>query len=214
VYSNLVIYLHSYMNKPIFLGAVLSALVLVGAGCNKETPPATQGTSAPETAATPAEENKEEAKTETSGTVKIDIRQDEQSAIPKALAGEKKEPAPSQNQPSSPSQPLNPGTDAGASQLPAPSVPTTKSFTITASQWTFSPNTITVKQGDLVRLRVNSIDVAHGLMIPDYDINKVLNPGETVLIEFTADKRGAFSFRCSVQCGAGHPDMKGTLIVE
>ncbi|MBI4098762.1 MAG: cupredoxin domain-containing protein [Candidatus Magasanikbacteria bacterium] len=202
------------MQKYIFFGAALSALVLVGAVCNKETPPVTEGTSASETVVAPAEENKDEAKTDTTGTVNIDIRQDEQSASPKALAGDK-EPAPSQNQQSSPSQPLNPSTGADQEpSQPVSSVPTTKSFTITASQWAFSPNTITVKQGDLVRLRVNSIDVSHGLMIPDYDINKVLNPGETVLIEFTADKKGTFSFRCSVQCGGGHPDMKGTLIVE
>jgi len=214
VYSGHVIYFHSSMKKYIFFGAVLSALVLVGAGCNKETPPVTGGTTAPETAAVPAEENKEEAKTDASGTVKIDIRQDEQSASPKALAGDK-EPAPLQNQPSSQPQPSNPSTDADQEpSQPAPSVPATKSFTITASQWVFSPNTITVKQGDTVRLRVNSIDVAHGIMIPDYNINKVLNPGETVMIEFIADKKGTFSFRCSVQCGGGHPDMKGTLVVE
>ena len=92
MYSGHVIYFHSSMKKYIFFGAVLSALVLVGAGCNKETPPVTGGTTAPETAAVPAEENKEEAKTDASGTVKIDIRQDEQSASPKALAGDK-EPA-------------------------------------------------------------------------------------------------------------------------
>ena len=204
-----------------FFSIAATTLLLVGAGCNKGTPSKDQGTTqpiaAPETAATSTEAKKDEAQTATSGTVKIDIRQDEQSASPKALAGDKGEPAqaqPSQPAPSSPSPSPSPTTDAGANQPAPPKVAATKSFTITATQWAFSPDTIRVNEGDLVRLTVKSLDVTHGFMIGDYDINKVLNPNETVVIEFTASKKGTFSFRCSVQCGGGHPDMKGQLIVE
>ena len=185
----------------------VTALVLLGAGCAKQTPPAAPAqpeATAPATA--PTEVKKEEPAAP--GEVRIDLRKDETSARPKASAGVEGTPAPS-----SPSPLPSPTTDASPSPAP-PSVPTVKSFTITASQWSFSPNTITVKQGDTVRLRATSLDVAHGILIDEYDINKVVNPNETVTIEFIADKKGTFTFRCSVQCGGGHPTMRGQLIVE
>lgn len=187
-----------------------AALIVLGAGCAKETTPAEP--TQPEAAAPASvpEETKEEPAAD--GEVRIDLRKEETSARPKASAGD--QPAQQNQQSSQLSSPLNQNTDADQAQQPAPSVPTAKSFTITASKWAFSPNTITVKQGDTVRLRVNSIDVAHGLLIQGYNINKTINPGETVQIEFVADKKGTFNFRCSVQCGVGHLTMTGRLIVE
>ena len=89
-----------------------------------------------------------------------------------------------------------------------------KEFTIIASQWKFDPNSITVNKGDTVRLKIISTDVAHGIAIPDYRINEYLSPGQTVNIEFTADRKGTFIFACSVSCGVGHTGMKGKLIVK
>ena len=74
----------------------------------------------------------------------------------------------------------------------------TKQFTMTAKQWEFSPNTITVNQGDTVILNIESIDVEHGFAIDEYGINENLQPGKTVEIEFVADKKGAFEYYCSV----------------
>lgn len=91
---------------------------------------------------------------------------------------------------------------------------TVKEFTITARQFEFEPATITVKQGDKVRLKVTSTDVEHGFSIKEYNINKNLRPGKTETIEFVADKAGEFEFRCSVYCGSGHPNMEGKLIVQ
>ena len=89
-----------------------------------------------------------------------------------------------------------------------------KEFTMIAKQWKFEPNTITVNQGDLVRLKIISIDVAHGIAIPDYSINEYLSPGQTINIEFTADRKGTFRFACRVSCGVGHSGMMGKLIVK
>lgn len=89
-----------------------------------------------------------------------------------------------------------------------------KEFSMTAKQWKFEPNSITVNQGDLVRLKITSIDVAHGIAIPDYGINEYLSPGQTVDIEFTADRKGTFRFACSVSCGVGHSGMSGKIIVN
>ena len=70
-----------------------------------------------------------------------------------------------------------------------------------------------VKKGDKVRLLVTSLDVPHGLSIPEYGINERLDPGKTVTVEFTADKTGSFTAFCSVFCGAGHSKMGGQIVV-
>lgn len=89
-----------------------------------------------------------------------------------------------------------------------------KTVTMTAKQWTFEPAEVRVKKGDRVKLEITSVDVAHGFGLPDFNVNQKLEPGKTVTVEFTADKTGTFTYFCSVQCGTGHREMKGKLIVE
>jgi cytochrome c oxidase subunit 2 len=92
--------------------------------------------------------------------------------------------------------------------------PEVKTFEMTAKQWEFIPDTITVSKGDAVRLIINSIDVAHGIAITEFGINERLEPGKVTEVEFVADKTGTFTFYCSVFCGSGHGSMRGTLIVK
>lgn len=85
---------------------------------------------------------------------------------------------------------------------------------MTAKQWEFNPGIVTVREGSKVKLNIKSIDVTHGFALPDFGVSENLAPGNTVTVEFTADKKGTFTFFCSVFCGSGHRDMKGTLVVE
>ena len=89
-----------------------------------------------------------------------------------------------------------------------------KEFTMTAKQWAFDPAVITVKQGDKVRLKITSTDVAHGFALADFNVKVDLTPNTEETVEFVADKKGEFTFFCSVLCGQGHREMKGKLIVE
>ena len=89
-----------------------------------------------------------------------------------------------------------------------------KRFTMTASKWEFEPSTITVNKGDKVIIEVTSIDVTHGFLLQEFNIEERLEPNKPVLIEFIADKTGTFTFKCNVPCGSGHSNMKGTLIVK
>lgn len=89
-----------------------------------------------------------------------------------------------------------------------------KEFSITASQWKFEPNTINVNQGDTVKLQIRSIDVTHGFNLPAFGVNKQLDAGKTITVEFVADKKGTFTFSCSVFCGSGHSGMTGKLVVS
>ena len=99
-------------------------------------------------------------------------------------------------------------------EKPKKDLPSLVEFDITAKQWSFEPGTIKVKQGDNVRMKVKSVDVTHGIRLPEFGVSETLKSGKTVEINFLADKKGKFSFFCSVQCGSGHGNMKGTLIVE
>jgi cytochrome c oxidase subunit 2 len=85
---------------------------------------------------------------------------------------------------------------------------------VTASRFQFEPATISVAQGDTVRLRLHSADRSHAFAIKAFRV-KALIPkgGETVTVEFVADQAGTFAFTCSEYCGTGHSRMKGKLVV-
>ena len=86
---------------------------------------------------------------------------------------------------------------------------------VIASRFQFEPATISVAQGDSVRLRLHSADRSHAFAIKAFRV-KTLIPkgGETVTVEFVADQTGTFAFTCSEYCGTGHSGMKGTLVVR
>ena len=92
--------------------------------------------------------------------------------------------------------------------------PVLREITMVARQWAFEPGTITVNQGDTVKLTIESVDVDHGFALPDFGVNEQLIPGQTTNIEFVADKKGSYRFFCNVVCGQGHSSMSGLLIVN
>jgi len=85
---------------------------------------------------------------------------------------------------------------------------------LVARKWEFVPSTITVNQGDTVRLIITSIDVSHGFRQADLGINERLSPGKTTEVEFVAEEKGTFPFFCTVFCGSGHGGMRGTIVVN
>ncbi len=107
-----------------------------------------------------------------------------------------------------------PSPSPSPSENPSPTPTAVKEFDITAKKWEFSPSTITVDEGDTVVLHITSMDVKHGFSLSAFNVNENLEPGTTTDVRFVADQKGTFSFVCSVFCGSGHSDMKGTLIVR
>lgn len=89
-----------------------------------------------------------------------------------------------------------------------------REIAITAKRFSFTPDTIRVKQGERVRLRITSEDVSHGFSILELGINEVIEPGKETVVELTPTKKGNFRYFCSVECGTGHLAMQGKLIVE
>ncbi len=92
--------------------------------------------------------------------------------------------------------------------------PSVMEISVTAKQWEFIPNPIEVNKGAKVILKMKSVDVPHGFILPEFGINERLDPGKEVVVEFVADRSGEFEFFCNVFCGRGHSRMKGKLIVR
>jgi nitrous-oxide reductase len=82
----------------------------------------------------------------------------------------------------------------------------------------FAPDVIRVNKGDKVIVHVTNIeqtrDELHGFAINDYDINLVVDPGETKTVTFTAKKGGVFAFYCTNFCSALHQEMQGYMLVK
>lgn len=85
---------------------------------------------------------------------------------------------------------------------------------MTTEQWEFGPPVLRVRQGDTVVLRIESLDVVHGFGLPEFRVDQPTPPGRVTTIRFVADKPGTYTYFCTVFCGTGHPDHRGTLIVE
>ncbi len=82
----------------------------------------------------------------------------------------------------------------------------------------FSPGEIDAQEGDSVIIHVTNgeqeRDMLHGLGIAGYNINVVMDPGETKTIRFKADKPGVWPFYCTNFCSAMHQEMQGYLMVK
>jgi nitrous-oxide reductase len=89
---------------------------------------------------------------------------------------------------------------------------------MTAIRSHFTPDTVRVKQGDVVHLHITNVeqayDATHGFGLEAYNINLSLEPGEHSDVTFTADKPGVFPMYCTEFCSALHLEMAGYLLVE
>ena len=82
----------------------------------------------------------------------------------------------------------------------------------------FEPNNFEVNKGDHVTIYLTNIeqttDELHGFGLLEYNINVVVDPGETKTIEFVADKGGVYPYYCTNFCSALHQEMQGYMLVK
>ena len=87
---------------------------------------------------------------------------------------------------------------------------------IVAERFTFVPSKVKLKQGEVVELRIRSLDTNHGFRIRDAGVNVIVpkrGKGDARIL-FRAQEKGVFPFECSKACGAGHTMMRGRIVVE
>jgi len=91
-----------------------------------------------------------------------------------------------------------------------------KEFTVSGSEFSFSPRTLRVAKGDMVRINfVNSGMTAHTFTVSGLGVDTgLIQPGSSKSIEFTTpNQNSTFTSFCSVP---GHKEagMSGTIIVN
>jgi len=85
---------------------------------------------------------------------------------------------------------------------------------VVASNWHFTPSTITVESGQTTTLRLTSASGTHGIESDELGIaGTTIRPGQFVEVSFTPRAAGTFAVHCNIFCGAGHADMVLTVIV-
>ena len=85
---------------------------------------------------------------------------------------------------------------------------------VIAKDFEFIPDTIRVKEGTLVTLKLRSIEGTHGFDLGAFGIDERLDENVTKMVEFYAGQKGEYGIRCSHFCGIGHLGMTGKLIIE
>ena len=103
---------------------------------------------------------------------------------------------------------------AGSVSRAQEQAPNRREFAISARDYAFSPNRLEVTQNDLVKLTVESGDVAYGFAIDQYKISRRVPPGGKTVIEFRADQEGTFSYYSNMTSNERHAKMRGELVVR
>jgi heme/copper-type cytochrome/quinol oxidase subunit 2 len=92
--------------------------------------------------------------------------------------------------------------------------PNRREFTVRASEYRFSPDRLEVTQDDLVKLTVQSGDVAYSFTIDEYRLARRVPAGGSTTIEFRADRAGAFPYYSNMTNDGRHASMRGELVVR
>ena len=89
-----------------------------------------------------------------------------------------------------------------------------KSFEVDGSNFKFSPSTLTVNEGDTVKITFKNTQGFHNFIIDEFNAkSKTIPANQTDELTFVANKKGTFEFYCGV---GNHRamGMKGTLTVK
>jgi cytochrome c oxidase subunit 2 len=68
--------------------------------------------------------------------------------------------------------------------------------------------------GKPVKILLRSVDVLHDFYVPQFRAKMDMVPGVVTYFWFTPTKTGEFEILCAELCGAGHANMRGTVVVE
>lgn len=98
--------------------------------------------------------------------------------------------------------------------VPAYAAPAgTTNIDVTASNWQFTPGTITVHLNKATTLHFISKQGVHGIASSDLGItNTVIMPSATA-VTFTPHKLGTYQLHCTIPCGPRHANMVLTIKV-
>jgi cytochrome c oxidase subunit 2 len=61
---------------------------------------------------------------------------------------------------------------------------------------------------------LRAIDVVHDFYVPEFRAKMDMIPGSVTYYWFTPTRTGTFEVLCAELCGVGHPQMRGTVVVD
>ena len=85
---------------------------------------------------------------------------------------------------------------------------------ITTKRFGFTPNQITLKKGETVKLRLATEDVTHGFFMRALKIDETIEPGKPTEVTLTPDTPGTYVTICDHFCGVNHGAMNMKIVVE
>ncbi|MDP2873473.1 MAG: PBP1A family penicillin-binding protein [Bacillota bacterium] len=78
----------------------------------------------------------------------------------------------------------------------------------------YDPAVIQVSHGNRVRLALTAVDQAYGFALQGYGVSALCPAGQTVTLDFVADRAGTFYFFCNMDIGDTRSKMVGRLVVN
>jgi cytochrome c oxidase subunit 2 len=85
---------------------------------------------------------------------------------------------------------------------------------ITAHRFEFSPAEVTLERGKPAVLRLTSLDVTHGFYSKQLGLDELIEKGKLLDVPITPGEPGRYTVICDHFCGAGHGNMKMTIVVK
>ncbi len=89
-----------------------------------------------------------------------------------------------------------------------------RTFKVYADNWNWTPETLHVKQGDHVVLKLYAYRASRSFVLKAFHLDVHMPQDREITVEFDADKKGKFLWRCGRPCGNGCAKLRGTLFVE
>ncbi|NRQ15928.1 cytochrome c oxidase subunit II [Ensifer sesbaniae] len=68
--------------------------------------------------------------------------------------------------------------------------------------------------GKPVKILLRSVDVLHDFYVPEFRAKMDMVPGMVTYFWLTPTRTGTFEVLCAELCGTGHPQMRGTVVVD
>lgn len=89
-----------------------------------------------------------------------------------------------------------------------------KEFIVSGESFSFTPNTISVKKGDTVKITFKNVEGFHDFKIDEFNVATArIGGGKEETVTFVADKAGQFQYYCSVGSHRAN-GMWGTITVS
>ena len=80
--------------------------------------------------------------------------------------------------------------------------------------WHFSPGVIRAQYGDTIHVRFEAVGAGHGFRVQGRNVDLTAYPGLPQEAVFVADWVGGKEFYCTFDCGPGHAQMTGMILVR